>query len=303
LTYYIGEIPKTAKQQRTEQVKKLTEQGLDIPFPGWETLNNESRESEPKMMILISDTNGEAVRWLNASTAPGVHRINWDLRYPASDPINLSQPDFIPPWAEDPQGPLVIPGNYSAQLYLLEDGVLKSQGESQEFSVKPTPQNPASTDYAAYKAFTVKTNALVSVMGSAGSRLGEFRSKLNHIEAALLQASTVNPNWFKTMDQLKREGAVIGEELYGDPARSRKNEAIAPAAAGRIWSVISGHWNTTQLPTQTQKEAIALAENELNQIVVKIGDLEQKMNAFEAELTAKGVPFTPGRSLGIMDRQ
>jgi hypothetical protein len=303
LTYYIGEIPKTAKQQRTEQVKKLIEQGLDIPFPGWETLNNESRDSEPKMMILISDANGEAVRWLKASTAPGVHRVNWDLRYPASDPISLTQPDFVPPWAEDPQGPLVIPGNYSAQLYLLEDGVLKSQGESKGFSVKPTPQNPASADYAAYKAFTVKTNALASVMGSVGSRLGEFRSKLNHIEAALLQASAVNPDWFKTIDLFKREGAVISQELYGDPARSRKNEAIASAAAGKIWSVISGHWNTTQLPTQTQKEAIALAEDELNQIVVKIGDLEQKMNAFEAQLTAKGVPFTPGRNLGIMDRQ
>lgn len=302
LTYYIGEIPKTAGQERTEQDKKRTEQGLDIPFPGWETLNNESRESEPKMMILISDENGEAVRWLKASTAPGVHRVNWDLRHPASDPIRLSQPDFVPPWVEDPQGPLVIPGNYSAQLYLLEDGVLKSQGDSQGFSVKPTPQNPASTDYSAYKTFTLKTNALASLMGSAGSRLGEFRSKLNHIEAALLQASAVNPNWFKTVDLLKREGATISQELYGDPARSGKNEAVAPAAAGRIWSVISGHWNTTQLPTQTQKEAVALAEVELNQIGIKIGDLEQKMNAFEAELTAKGLPFTPGRNLGIMDR-
>ncbi|MFM1879424.1 MAG: hypothetical protein RLZZ241_2290 [Bacteroidota bacterium] len=302
LTYYVGEIPKTARQQRTEQDKKRTAQGLDIPFPGWETLNNESLDAEAKMIILISDANGEAVRWLKASTAPGVHRVNWDLRYPASDPISLSQPDFIPPWAEDPQGPLVIPGNYSAQLYLLEDGILKSQGEAQEFSVKPAPQNPAPKDYAPYKDFTLKTNALAAAMGSAGSRLGEFRSKLNHIEAALLQTSTVNPDWFKTMDLLKREGAVISQELYGDPARSGKNEAVAPAAAGRIWSVISGHWNTTQLPTQTQKEAIALAEVELNQIGVKIGDLEQKMADFEAELTAQGIPFTPGRKLGNTDR-
>lgn len=297
LTYYIGDLPETAKQKRAGHEKGLSAQGADIPFPGWETLKSESLEAGPKVLLLISDANGRAVRWLNGAAGKGVHRTHWDLRLPAPNPVDLSQPDFVPPWVEDPEGPLAAPGRYSAQLYLVVNGQLTPQGSPKEFQVKPTAAAGDGIDYGAYAAFTQKTAELARIMGGAGSKLGEANEKLRHIEAALLQTSTLNPEFFKQLQTLKNELSGLQESLYGDPVRSAKNETTAPSAAGRIWGVISGHWNTTQPPTQTQARSIELAGQELGNIVGQLKAFETRLTSFEDTLVKAGAPYTPGRKV------
>ena len=49
LTYYLPEGYETAKEKRREQEKKRTEEDLDIPFPGYDALDEEATESIPKM--------------------------------------------------------------------------------------------------------------------------------------------------------------------------------------------------------------------------------------------------------------
>lgn len=298
LTYYIGNVPKTSAQQRKENEKALADQGKDIAFPGWEILNEERLEDAAKMLILISDAKGNPIRWIPAAATPGVHRINWDLRLPAPDAIDLSQPDFIPPWAEDPQGPLAVPGTYSAQLYMVNNGLVTPQGAAESFEVKALPDASNPIDYNRYSEFTRTTLNMARKMSGAGSRLGQISNNLNHIEVALQQASAMQPDWFARLSKLKKTTAELSAKLYGDPARAGKNESQVPTAASRIWGVISGHWNTTQLPTATQQNAIALAGNELEAILTELSALENELHALEAHLIQGGAPFTPGRKGG-----
>ena len=135
-------------------------------------------------------------------------------------------------------------------------------------------------------------------MSGAGSRLGQISNNLNHIEVALQQASAMQPDWFARLSKLKKTTAELSAKLYGDPARAGKNESQVPTAASRIWGVISGHWNTTQLPTATQQNAIALAGNELEAILTELSALENELHALEAHLIQGGAPFTPGRKGG-----
>ena len=81
-------------------------------------------------------------------------------------------PGFRPPWAGIPQGPLVAPGIYSVELYVLHNGKLQTQGGVQEFIVKPIPALEG-RDFEETFAFHKELNDLSREMNSAGSSLGE----------------------------------------------------------------------------------------------------------------------------------
>ncbi|MEQ8925427.1 MAG: glycosyl hydrolase [Fulvivirga sp.] len=297
LTYYIADVPKTSKAKREEKEKSLNEQGANIPFPGWATLKSESLESEPKVMLLISDAEGNAVRWLNGTAKKGVHRINWDLRMPAPDPISLSQPAFVPPWAGSPEGPMVAPGNYSAQLYIVENGNLTAQGSAQKFMVKPTPNVKADVNYAEYAAFTKKTSELSRKLGAAGNKLGEVSTKLRHMEAAIAQTPSLNPEFFKTLKTLNNKHAELRDKLYGDAIRQGKDEPTTPSIGTNVWNVVYGHWSTTKLPTETQKKSIESGTQALAAFVKEFETYANELAAFEVSLEDAGAPYTPGRGL------
>ena len=297
ITYSIKEVPKTAKEQREEQEKKLQKESADIPFPGWDKLKAESIEAKSKVMILISDEQGDAIRWLEGATSNGVHRTNWDLRLPAPDPIDLSTPSFVPPWVSSPQGPLVAPGTYHAQLYVLADGRLSAQGDKQAFKVKPVPALEGKANYTLVANFTQKTAEMARLLGSAGEKLGEATNKLRYMEAAMIQTSKLEPQYFERMNTLSKELSQLREELFGDAARASKDESNSPSIASRVWNVIYGHWNTTLQPTETQQQNIAIAEKEYGQFLTKWIVLSDKIEEFEQELQKSGAPYTPGRSI------
>ncbi|QSE99436.1 glycosyl hydrolase [Fulvivirga lutea] len=297
ITYYISEVPKTSEEKREEKEKSLKEQGANIPFPGWATLKAESLEDKPEVLILIKDENGNAVRWLNGAAKKGVHRINWDLRIPAPDPISLSQPAFVPPWAGSPEGPMAIPGKYSAELYLVENGNLVAQGQAQEFVVKPTPNLPQNVNYAEYAAFTKQTNELSRKLGAAGNKLGEVSSKLRHIDAAITQTPSLNPEFFKKLKEFNTQLTELREVLFGDATRQGKDESTTPSISDYVWKVVYGHWNTTQLPTETQKQSIESGTKQIADFVKKFETYANNLAAFEKSLEEAGAPYTPGRGL------
>ena len=76
-----------------------------------------------------------------------MHRANWDLRLPASNPITLSLPAFKPPWTGDTQGPPTDPGTYTVALFIGIKETLCPQGIPQKFEVKPVPTAPSRTDF------------------------------------------------------------------------------------------------------------------------------------------------------------
>jgi photosystem II stability/assembly factor-like uncharacterized protein len=297
ITYYLKDFPKTSKESRTESEKKLKDQNASIPFPGWDRLNEESKEDEPQVLVLVRDENGNAVRWIKGEAKKGVNRVNWDLRLPASDPINLVKPVFNPPWAGSPQGPMVAPGKYSAELFITNNGNLLSQSKPQDFLVKPTPNLDMDTNFKEVAEFTNRTNNLSRRAEGAGLKLGEANEKLLHIQAALLQTSNANPEYFKKLQDLKSALAGLNKKLYGDPIRQRVNENTSPSIMSNIWNVIYGHWNTTQLPTATQKSSLEQSENDFLQFLTESEIYFKQLSVYEEALEKDGAPWTPGRKI------
>ena len=294
-TYYLHTIPQTAKAERQRTDKSLTEKNTSIPFPGWERLQQETNEQDPQVLLLVSDENKNPIRWIKGNAKKGVHRANWDLKLSAPDPINLNEPEFKPPWASDPEGPLAAPGNYWVELFILHNGKLQAQGTAQEFMVKPTPSSATDVDYQEVAAFKKNTNELLRQISGASSKLGEARNRLRHLRAALIQTPKATPEMFARLDELEKELAALGTHLSGDPTRQRLKESTVPSIRSRVGQVAYGHWDTRQAPTNTQKQNIEIAEADFAKFRQEMAAYFTELSNYEAALEEVGAPWTQGR--------
>lgn len=296
-TYYLPELPQTAKAERQTKEKELRQQNASALFPGWETLRTEANEGTPRALLLVRDAAGDPVRWLEGATASGLHRTSWDLKLPSPNSVNLTVPDFQPPWASDPTGPLVAPGEYSVELFIEHSGSLKSQGAPQSFTVKPVPNAAPGTDFAAVAEFQRQTRDLGRELSVAESKLSEAGDRLRYLAAALPRTPRATAAHFARHQELKTALADLWMRLYGDPARQRLNESTSPGIIGRVAQIAYGHWETRQNPTQTYRDNLAIAERAFTSFRADLQAYLQNLERYEADLSAAGAPYTRGRKM------
>jgi len=297
-TYYLAEDLKTAQQERRDTEKGTREEGGDIAFPGFDTLRIEELEADPAVFVVIRDANGEPVRRIAGPAKKGVQRVAWDLRGPAPNPVNLTTPGFSPPWVRPPQGPLTAPGEYQAQLVAVTRDGARSLGEPQRFEVRPVPNLPEGVDPAAVAAFQQETAALLRQIHGAAAEASRIRERLRHLRAALNETPRADEALFGRMDTILRTLSDLEVRLNGDPARQSRNHPAAPSIRGRVGGVASGHWETRQTPTATQRESLRIAAGEFETLRGELRTLvDEDLAQLEADLEAAGAPWTPGRKI------
>jgi photosystem II stability/assembly factor-like uncharacterized protein len=295
ITYWLKESPTTLRESRLAAEK--TRQG-DIQFPGYDRVRDESLESDPAVFVQISNAAGQPVRRIKAPAKAGLHRVSWDLRGPAPEPISLSTPGFRPPWAGNPKGPLMAPGGYTAEVMVVSSSGVRRVGSPQSFTVKPVPNALPGTDYVAVALFQNETAELARRIDGASSELSRLRERLRYMRAALAQAPRADAALSLKMDTLARRVADLSVRLEGDPVRRRLDEPSSPGISNRVGEIMGGHWDTRMPPTATHRENLALAQ-------ASFGDLARSIQALisvdfprvEAALEAAGAPWTPGRIL------
>lgn len=294
-TYALADTPENPSDLREKADSTLDEQGTDVPFPGYDALRAEAGESGARVLLMISDDAGAPVRWVEGPARSGVHRVTWDLRRPAPNPINLTQPGFRPPWVTDPVGPLAPPGSYSVQLALVTGAGVEELGAPQSFTVKPVPTLPPGTDPVVVAQFQHQASELSRRVGAANGEIGRIRERLDLMRAALLQAPGADPALFGRIDALGASLSELSLRLQGDPVRGRLNESSVPTISNRVGNVIGGHWSTRQNPTATQRRNIELAERDLVTLERELaGLIAGELTAIEEALAAAGAPWIPG---------
>jgi len=296
LTYYLKEAPTTAREARQASEKALREKGADTPFPGFDRLREQALESGPKVLLVVSDAAGRKVRWIEGPAKAGLHRVNWDLRGPSPDPVDLSPPGFKAPWDAPQTGPLQAPGRYSAELVVVSATGVRRLGSPQSFGVKPVPTAPSGTDFMAVAAFQQQTAELRRQVSAAGAKVGFVREQLRHMRAAALQAPRANPDLFTRFDSVTKGLAGLELRLSGDPSRQALNESDAPSISSRVGQVMDGHWQTRQTPTATQRRDIEITSGALETLTRDLKALvEGDLARLKEDIEAAGAPWTPGR--------
>ena len=278
------------QEQRRSEERTLREAGRDIPFPGWDRLTAESRESASRVLLLVRDAEGEPVRWLQGPSEKGTHRVAWDLRFAPPDAIDLSEPSFEPPWVSEPQGPLAAPGEYSVQLYSIVAGEIEALADPQYFAVKPVRAAADGTDYAEVAAFQQKAGELRKRIAHAGEELDRAGDLLKHMKAAALEAPDADPSLFTRLDEFGAALDELGARLYGDSVRQGLDEATRPSIAGRAYNA-ANNWNNTFPATATQETDYEIAREDFAAFNRELRTLlDERLQQLEADLLAAGAP-------------
>ena len=192
-TVHVPELRETSQEDREQAEQGLRDSGSDVPFPGYDLLRSERNESGPMVRIRISDDSGTTVRWVPVPASEGIHRATWDLRHPAPNPVSFSNPEFRPPWVTEPTGPLAAPGEYSAQLVVIDQGSVTEIGSTQSFAMRSVPTLPEGTDSDAVEAFHLRVAELQRQISIAASELSQASERVRYMRAALERTPTADP--------------------------------------------------------------------------------------------------------------
>ncbi|MEL0299610.1 MAG: glycosyl hydrolase, partial [Flavobacteriaceae bacterium] len=133
-TVYFSEGYTSMKQARQKQEKKLNDKKANVPFPGWEALQEEQLETPPGAWIAIQDAQGNVVQNVSVRPKKGTQRVAWNLRHSSTRPIRMGRSGGR---GYGFGGPLAMPGTYTASLFVEENGAVNQVGEAVSFEVKP----------------------------------------------------------------------------------------------------------------------------------------------------------------------
>ena len=287
ITYYLAEDYQSLEEERKAAEKKLKDQ--DIEFPGWKTLEKEKWQQKPAVFLIIRNENGEMVRRLNVPAKKGIHRFAWDLRYPHTGVVRTAELPKNPD--EAPKGFMASPGNYTATLVKLIEGVMTELSIPQSFMVKRMQEgalkgsSPATTS-----AFWRELEDINLELGNVSVLVKETLVKLNLMVVALSRSQEAPGDLDKRLHDLRNRLQLLSKQISGDPLRTEVGEKSLPTVGNRLSVASIGTAYSTYGPTTTHKQNLAIAneqlekvKSELREVVTReIPSLEQAMKDAKA---------------------
>lgn len=299
-TYYLKEEIRSRRSARWAAEKEAAKKGAPPPpYPPDEALRAEAREEEPAVLITVKDAEGNVVRRLSGPTKAGVHRVAWDLRFPASAPTPTKPypPATENPFFDRPQGPLAVPGSYSVSFEKRVDGALSPLAPPQTFSVEALGLQTLKTkDAAELLAFQKRTARLQRAVLGAIESAQEAKKQLDLVKKALDDTPAAAPKLGEDARRIERGLDDVLVALKGDEALRQRNIPTPLAISERLEAIVSSHWSATVAPTGTNRAGYELAAAAFEKELLRLRSLvESDLAGLEKAMEAAGSPWTPGR--------
>jgi len=295
-TYYLKDGIKSAAEARREAEAKLVKENRPVPFPGWDSLRGEENEAKPEVVLIVEDEAGQVVRRLAAPKAKGLHRVAWNLRYPAVEPAQLEVAKRES-WERDPVGPMVVPGRFIVTLAKIVDGVTTPLAGPQAFVVESL--NLASLpekDKAALLAFQKKAGELQRAMMGAGAAAEDALKNLRYIRKALLDAPKADPKLAEAARAIEKRIQNELVVLNGDRTRGMRSEPTEPSLLERV----SAQLDATGPITASARRGYEIAAAGFEKLLAELRQaIEVDLKKLHSDLEAAGAPWTPGRGVPI----
>ena len=285
VTYHLGEDVRSAAAAR--RANEQSAEG-DVPFPGHAQLLEEHLEADPLVQLVVRSATGDVVRTVGAPATAGLHRVAWDLRGPAPDPISLTKPDFVEPWVTDPQGPLVAAGTYSVELTVTRGGEVEVLAGPEQVEVVDVPGVGASDD-----DFVATTAALARRVAGAAKEVGAARDRITHLRAAIAAAPGADAMLHGRLDAASRRLETVAIAVLGDPVVQKLEDPFAPSIKGLVERVAYFHWTTSGAPTATQRVALDRATTDFEPARTELDDVLDELAAVTGAIDDAGGAWTP----------
>lgn len=297
-TIYMKDALKTRKQAREDKEKEALKNGSASEYPTAQQLREEEREESPYLLLTVTDEAGNVVNKLRAPAQSGIQRVTWDFRYPATTPIKkIETEDEDDPFYEADMGALALPGKYNVTLSKVINGSVTLLAGPVSFNTVTLNNSPMSKeDRLALSEFQHKLGELRRAVRGTIESANEVSGHIKLIRQALKNSTKANGTMMDEVNRLDNELYEITIKLSGDRILQRRNENTPPSLSDRIEGIVYDQWQSSQAPTQTQKEQYKIASEEFAPLLSKFRSLvEGDLKKLEGSLEVTGTPWSPGR--------
>ena len=295
-TYWLRDGFKTKRELRDEAEKKARKDKSETPLASMAELREEDLELEPGVFIVVRDDEGAVVRRVAADRKKGLHRVAWDLRWPAAAPTDLSPAKDRAPWDEPDRGPLALPGFYTASLEERSGGDWKTLFGPLTFEVEALElATLTAADMTAVESFQKEVRELRRSVLGASKLTGEVKNRLDHLRQALVDTPEADPALMAELEGLRARYDDIVLAFKGDSTKAGRNVFTPPAIVDRVERIASDQWYTTQAPTATHRKAFEWAAAAFTTEMAKLEQVVTDLDSLEAKAEEAKAPWTPGR--------
>ena len=245
----------------------------------------------------MTDESGAVVDRLTGPTGAGLHRVTWDLTYPAPNPVTGARTGgFFGGDGDGPSGPMVAPGTYRVTLSLRVDTTATVVG-AQTFRAGPigTASLPVA-DRAALTAFHRQTASLQRA--AMGRRPGVRRDRDPAGPARAGDRSDHRRSGGpgrETARSLREQLRGLRTAYSGDQTVGGRQEPTPPTIAERVGRIVRGSWASTSAPTATHRRSYEVASTELGAFLPRLREAATALRQLEEAAERAGAPWTPGR--------
>ncbi|MEM9366528.1 MAG: glycosyl hydrolase [Planctomycetota bacterium] len=278
IRYHVKEGWKSKAAKRKEKEEKIRKAGGDVPTPSFEELQAEKDEIPPRHYLDITDVAGTVVARLDLSTSKGLHKTVWSMRYQGL----FSRGG----------GPLVAPGNYTAQAFRSEGNKTAAIGNEVAFKleniVTPTLPMPDRDDILKQ----------IERMGLVANRSQSLKRKLDErLEEVsdLIRRIKNNPKGtVKLLSQaqnLRQRLEAFDRQMNGDDLKDDRWAMAKPGINQRMGRALSVAISGTHGPTKSALEQFKIGKKQFEAVEPTIKQLlDEDIPALEAAVDAARIP-------------
>jgi len=294
---YLKEVPKTKKQLRHEQEKKLFEQGKPIPQPSNQDLTEEKEEVLPYLMVTIRDAQGDIVRTCTEKPEQGIQRYYWDLKY--EQPNALGRTETFDPFKKSEGGIFVLPGSFSVEFSLVHQGKVTLLGQPQKFEVKPlnTTTLPAE-NRPEMVAFQKEMSQMTKTFNGTIALCKDLKMEVKAMKQAAITLPNATGLLVQNLDTVFKVLTDIEFQLFGTAPKASWEE-VPPAEFPlylRLNSIIEAQITSTSAITETSKMSFEVLKQDFPPVLEQLTKLvQQTLPELRSTLDKMGAPYTPGR--------
>jgi photosystem II stability/assembly factor-like uncharacterized protein len=301
ITYFVKDVPKTAKAIRQEKEKALFEKGEPITQPTIADLDAENKEYKPYLIFTITDEKNNVIKKLYKSASKGINRITWNYTFEGINPINTTKFEPVPAGGGRRGGGggiQVMPGTYKVSLAMYSKGEIKELAPSESFVCKPLGLATfQASDYNAKNAWIKDASEFSRTMYGTISYTNELSARVNSV----LQAVHLAPG---STVEMKKEAERINTEIenikfiFNGPDAKASQEELPPMdmpLTQRLSEMASAAYGTSSNISTIGKEQLEILKSEFPPILERVKKAGTDLQKLEKELDGIKAPWTPGR--------
>ncbi len=266
--YYLSDPEKSMVDSRKEQEKKLKKDKKDIPFPGWDVLENEKNQTKPTAVLVVKNADDKVVARINGPLKKGFQQVSWDLTQSLKTTLTMGKEIENPRFRRKAT---VDPGSYTATLFKSVDGAVSQLGTPQQFIVERIRENalknPNADKIASYKhdllAFASKVDLNMHDFEKVSNKVKAFDKALKYTKAAPGGLENEVMKLQQTMNSLN-------VALFGNSAKAEVGEKDDPTVSDRLMISQRGFFGNSYGPTKMQMESFELAKQQYAGLEAKL---------------------------------